>query len=80
MPTQGSLGPRALQRRGCLSCRLAGIGAFQEDGKEHVIPDTVLVAALRFGSDLAGAKDTYGERQAMNLEIREQCLGCDRAL
>lgn len=45
----------------------------QEDGKEHVIPDTVLVAALRFGSDLAGAKGTREEREAVSLEIRAVC-------
>lgn len=73
VPTQGRLGPRALQRRGCLSCPLAGVGALQEDGKEHVIPDTVLVAALRFGSDLAGAKGTREEREAVSLEIRAVC-------
>lgn len=50
--TQGSAEER------CLSCRLPGVGALQEDGKEHVIPDMVLVAVLRFGSDLAGAKGT----------------------
>lgn len=40
---------------------LAG-AALQEDGKEHVIPDTVLVAALGLGPT-AGAKRTLEEQQ-----------------